>query len=102
MAPISLRSLVTIYPVYRCRSSTIATIIQHSAENLREITCHRSHITPGANGLSAPPSQLSLLGKGLTLSSHFVRNLQNIPRKILILDNGGDLLPDILRVDHNH
>jgi hypothetical protein len=32
------------YPYDRCRSSTIATIIQHSAENLHENTHQESHI----------------------------------------------------------
>jgi hypothetical protein len=51
--------LVTIYPYDRCRSSTIATIIQHSAENLHENSHRESRVASGKNGLSHGIPQFS-------------------------------------------
>jgi hypothetical protein len=49
------------YPYDRRRSFTIATIIQHSAENLHENSHHESHIASGRNALSHGTPQVSFL-----------------------------------------
>jgi hypothetical protein len=53
------QELVAITPYDRCRSFTITTIIQHSAENRHENTRHENHTTQRSSGLSAAASWVS-------------------------------------------
>ena len=70
------QELVAITPYDRCRSFTIATIIQHSAENLHENSHHEGHIVPGKGGLSHGTPRFSFSFVRIQFATFFVNFYQ--------------------------
>jgi hypothetical protein len=84
LVPIKLLRLVTITRLTGARSSTIATIIQHSAKNLHDNSHQESHIFRAKRGyLTLFRDLVSFLGKVI----HFVF-LQNFYRRDQITMRG--------------